>query len=51
MVICAITHYQFIEEEISVGHYLRDLQDIGRVKVFSEATEKTREYFCFILMK
>lgn len=32
-----------LKRKFSVGHYLRDLQDISRVKVFSEASEKTRE--------
>lgn len=32
-----------LKRKFSVGHYLRDLQDIRRVKVFSEASKKTRE--------
>lgn len=32
-----------LKRKFSIGHYLRDLQDISRVKVFSEATEKTRD--------
>ena len=32
-----------LKRKFSVGHYLSDLQDIRRVKVFSEATEKTRD--------
>lgn len=43
-----------LKRKFSVGHDLRDLQDISRVKVFSEASEKTREVmnaFCFILIK
>ena len=43
-----------LKRKFSVGHDLRDLQDISRVKAFSEASEKTREVmnaFCFILIK